>query len=190
MKNQVKHLLIALALCSTLNFQLSTALAQDTAFTYQGRLNANGAAANGSYDLVFTLYTNSLGGTVIGGPVTNTATAVTNGLFTTLVDFGPGVFVGGSNWLALAVSTNGANAFTTLAPRQQITPTPYAITAGSVEGTVQSSQLTSIGNTNGGIGNFFVGPSGNAANSGYDNTANGYQALLNIANGSFNTANG
>ena len=33
--------------------------------------------------------------------------AVTNGLFTTLVDFGPGVLPARSNWLELAVSTNG-----------------------------------------------------------------------------------
>jgi hypothetical protein len=57
----------------------------------------------------------------------------TNGLFTTVVDFGA-AFAGTSNWLQNAVSTNGANAFTTLAPRQQLTPVPYAITAENVAG--------------------------------------------------------
>ena len=80
--------------------------AQGTAFTYQGRLNSSGGPVNGNYDLTFTLYTTNLTGSVLAGPVTNSATAVTNGLFTTLVDFGPGVFAGTSNWLEIAVRTN------------------------------------------------------------------------------------
>src|SRR5208282_1358924 len=132
MKTKFCRSLAALALLalSTLNPQSSTAFAQGTAFTYQGRLNASGAGANGSYDLQFTLYTTNVTGTAIAGPVTNTAVAVTNGLFITTVNFG-NVFTGASNWLALAVSTNAANNFTTLAPRQQITPTPYAIFANT-----------------------------------------------------------
>src|SRR5579871_2412479 len=77
--------------------------AQGTAFTYQGRLNANGAPASGNYDVAFTLYATNATGVPIAGPVTNAATAVSNGLFTTTVNFGPGVFTGGSNWLELAV---------------------------------------------------------------------------------------
>jgi hypothetical protein len=45
-----------LALLSTLDPQLSTAFAQGTAFTYQGRLGDNGAPASGIYDLRFTIY--------------------------------------------------------------------------------------------------------------------------------------
>jgi hypothetical protein len=118
--------------------------AQGTAFTYQGRLNNNGIAANGSYDMAFTLFTNNTGGVALVGPVTNSAVTVSNGLFTTTVDFG-NAFTGTSNWLGIAVSTNGANTFSTLSPRQQLTPTPYAIfanTASNVLGTVSSSQLS------------------------------------------------
>src|SRR5471030_958799 len=107
MKNK-SFAVLALTLLSTFNFQLSTCSAQGTAFTYQGRLNNGGSAANGSYDIAFTLYTTNVTGSAIAGPVTNTAVAVTNGLFITLVDFGPGAFTGTSNWLALAVSTNAA----------------------------------------------------------------------------------
>ena len=53
-----------------------------------------------------------------------------------------------------------------------------------------AAQLTSIGNTNGGRGNFFVGPSGNSATSGSFNTANGAFALQLNTSGSENTANG
>src|ERR1019366_1478963 len=95
--------------------------------TYQGRLNNSGSPTNGSYDLAFRLFATNTTGAAITAPVTNNATAVTNGLFNTTLDFGPGVFTGGSNWLEIAVSTNGANSFAILTPRQQVTPTPYAI---------------------------------------------------------------
>jgi hypothetical protein len=62
-------------------------------------------------------------------------------LFTTTVDFG-NAYTGTSNWLAIAVSTNAANAFTTLAPRQQLTPVPYAITAANISGTVLASSIS------------------------------------------------
>ena len=129
MKTYIRNVYFTLAWLAfaTFNSQLSTAHAQGTAFTYQGRLNSGGSPASGSYNLVFTLYTTNTTGSAFAGPVTNTAVAVTNGLFTTTIDFGGGVFLGSSNWLEIAVSTNGANSFTTLVPRQQLTPTPYAI---------------------------------------------------------------
>src|ERR1019366_3358525 len=79
-------------------------------------------------------------GTAIAGPVTNSATAVSNGLFTVTVDLGAN-FPGANRWLELAVRTNGNGTFNTVAPRQAITPTPYAITAGSVSGAVTAAQL-------------------------------------------------
>ena len=192
MKTETKSKFIILsALLSAFNVQ-PVAFAQGTAFTYQGQLNVSGVAASGSYDIAFSLYATNAGGVAVAGPVTNSAVGVTNGLFTTTVDFG-NVFTGASNWLAIAVSTNGANTFSTLAPRQQLTPTPYAIfseSANGLGGTLSASQLTSIGNTNGGTGNFFVGPSGNATTTGTGNTANGVNALNHDTSGSYNTANG
>ena len=138
----MNYRLIAISLLSLLGALmscLSTARAQGTAFTYQGRLSNGSAPLNGSYDLSFTLYSDASSAVVSSGPVTNRAVVVTNGLFTTLVDFGPGVFVGGSNWLAIAVSPSGANGFALLSPRQQVTPTPYAL---NVVGSVNTSQLT------------------------------------------------
>jgi hypothetical protein len=120
--------------------------AQGTAFTYQGRLNDGGSPASGIYDLRFTIYdsTNSPG-TVIAGPVTNSATAVSNGLFTVTLDFGSGVFAGNPRYLDIGVRTNGSpNPFTILSPRQPLTPTPYAIFANGTSnlfGTLPASQL-------------------------------------------------
>ncbi|HEX7570666.1 MAG TPA: hypothetical protein VF492_09190, partial [Verrucomicrobiae bacterium] len=70
----------ALLLLAGINQTLSTAHAQGTAFTYQGRLNNGGSPASGIYDLRFAIYdsTNSRG-TLIAGPLTNSATAVSNG---------------------------------------------------------------------------------------------------------------
>ncbi|MGC9944018.1 MAG: hypothetical protein ABSE48_19500 [Verrucomicrobiota bacterium] len=129
MKNKL-FAILALNLLGAFTSQLYTAQAQGTAFTYQGQLINNGSEANGVYDLVFTLYATNLTGAVVAGPVTNSATAVTNGQFTTTIDFG-NVFTGTNYWLQIAVSTNGADDFTTLTPRQAITPTPYAIYATS-----------------------------------------------------------
>ena len=166
MKTRMKNVLIALALVSTLSAQLSIVFAQGTAFTYQGHLNSGSGSANGSYDLQFTLYAINAGGVAIAGPVTNSATSVSNGLFTTAIDFGPNVFTGGSNWLDIAVRTNGAGTFNELTPRQQITPTPYAIMAnsaataasansvlaGNISGTVALAQLPSVLVTNNATG--------------------------------------
>ena len=80
-----------LFLLSSLNLQLSTAFAQGTAFTYQGRLQNNGSPASGTYNLTFSLFNVSSGGTAVAGPVTNSAVTVTNGLFTVAIDFGAGV---------------------------------------------------------------------------------------------------
>jgi len=149
MKTYIRNVYFTLAWLAfaTFNSQLSTAHAQGTAFTYQGRLNSGGSPATGSYDIAFTLYTTNTSGVAIAGPVTNTAVTVTNGLFTTTVDFG-NAYTGTSNWLAIAVSTNAANSFTTLVPRQQLTPVPYAIYSANAGSAVTAITANSAGSAN------------------------------------------
>ncbi len=91
-----------------------------TAFTYQGRLLQGGAPATGSFGITFKLYDALSGGGQIGSTLSQTV-PVTNGLFTTPLDFGAGAFDGQARWLELAVGG------TTLTPRQPLTPTPYAL---------------------------------------------------------------
>ena len=134
--------LVVAVVCSLFTFNPNSARAQGTAFTYQGRLNAGGGPVGGSYDLQFTLFTTNTSGVALAKPVTNAAVAASNGLFTTTIIFGPGVFTGVSNWLDVAVRTNGPGAFTELTPRQAVTATPYAIMAGNVPGPVSASQLS------------------------------------------------
>ena len=109
---------------------------QSSAFTYQGRLNLNGAPANGIYDLAFSLFSTSSGGSPVPSPFTNNATAISNGLFTvTITSLVDGVFNGSAYWLEISARTNGAASFTTLTPRQEVTHTPYAIFAEGAKAT-------------------------------------------------------
>lgn len=116
--------------------------AQGTAFTYQGRLAQSGVEVDGSFDLQFGLYTNVSTGNLVGSLLTNSATQVSNGIFTTTLNFS-NVFNGTAYWLGIGVRSNGTtNAFVLLTPRQPITPTPYAITASNLTGTLPASQLS------------------------------------------------
>lgn len=151
MKSKPTRLTTALALLALAAFilQPSPVHAQGTAFTYQGRLNAGGGPANGSYDLTFALFSVGSGGSAVAGPLTNSATGVTNGLFTATLDFGSGVFNGTSYWLQIAVRTNGIGSFSTLTPRQPVTPTPYAIysenSGGVNNSSISAPQLNTVG---------------------------------------------
>jgi hypothetical protein len=151
-----KKLVLLLPLFSIFVSPFGAALAQGTAFTYQGRLNDAGLPANGLYDFSFSVFdsaSNSV--TRIAGPLTNATTPVASGLFTVGLDFGQGIFTGAERWLEIGVRTNGAAAaFFILSPRQQLTASPYAITAASVNG-VQIQQNVS------GAPNFIAGASGN-----------------------------
>lgn len=104
-------------------------------FTYQGRLTDGGAQADGSYDLRFILYDTDVGGSQIGSIATREDVVVTDGYFTVQLDFGDGLFDGGERWLELAVRPGASeDAYTPLAPRQELTPTPYALLAESALG--------------------------------------------------------
>lgn len=104
-----------------------TVLAGDpigSAFTYQGRLTNAGSPVEGSVNLVFRLFDSPSGGSplaqlsVIGHPIGE------EGRFTIELDFGAH-FTGDPRWIEIAV--DGA----TLAPRQHVTPAPYAMVAGT-----------------------------------------------------------
>jgi hypothetical protein len=136
----MKNILLGLVAATT----ASSAVAQGTAFTYQGRLQDGAAAANGLYELRSVLHNAVSGGSsTVAGPITNKLVSVSNGLFTVTLDFGSSAFDGNSRWLELGVRTNGsAGGFTALTPRQAVTPTPYAMLANKLNGTLPDSQLS------------------------------------------------
>jgi trimeric autotransporter adhesin len=135
------------ALVPLLALEAPSMFAQGTAFTYQGRLNDTGQPANGVYDLQLTIFDANTSGNLIAGPATNSATGVSNGLFTVGLDFGPGVFIGPPRWLEIGVRTNGGASFVTLIPRQELTPAPYAILAGDVSPANSNLARLNIPNT-------------------------------------------
>ena len=145
MKTHQRWLIVGLAVLSASIHQTA---AQGTAFTYQGRLNNGTNPVTGSYDLTFALFSVGSGGSAVAGPLTNSPTGVTNGLFTVMLDFGAGVFPGADRWLDIAVRTNGTGVFTNLTPRQKITSTPYAVqalgagSAASYTGAISDNQLS------------------------------------------------
>ena len=124
----------------------STALYADslgTAFTYQGQLSASGAPANGAYDFIFALYNTSSSGSEIGSPIITNGLSVSNGLFSTGLDFGS-QFNGTASWLAISVRSNNTGNYVVLAPRQALTPTPNALFA-STSGTASTASTVANG---------------------------------------------
>lgn len=112
--------LLAVAFAST------TALAQP--FTYQGELAQAGTPANTPHDFEFRIFATPAGPEQMGDTTTALALPVTNGRFTATINPGPGVFTGLDAWVEIAVRTPGSS-YTTLSPRQKITPAPYAARA-------------------------------------------------------------
>ena len=185
---------LAAVLLTTLNLPLSTAHAQGTAFTYQGRLDLAGTPANGTNDLTFTLYNAVSAGATVGTSNTFNDLVITNGLFTVTLDFGAGAFDGNARWVQIAARPGvSVGAYTNLAPRQAITPSPYAIFAGGasaagVTGTLPAAALTGVsgsGLTSLNASNLTSGTvadtrlSANVALRTGGNTFNGTQAITN-----------
>jgi hypothetical protein len=110
--------------------------AQTTEFTYQGQLQSSSSPANGSFDFEFALFDG--GGSQIGSTLTRSGVAVANGIFTVNLDFGSS-FPGASRFLEIRVRQAGGGAFTTLAPRQPLTSTPYAVKSLNSENAVNAA---------------------------------------------------
>jgi hypothetical protein len=124
--------------------EISTAVPLGTAFTYQGRLTDGGLPANGVYEVRLGLWDAGTAGSQVA-VVTNVGVLASNGLFTTAVDFGGGIFNGTAYWMELSVRTNASlSAFTPLSPRQPVTPSPYSLFASGsplADGSVTSAKI-------------------------------------------------
>jgi hypothetical protein len=127
---------------------LSNAEPMGTAWTYQGRLMDANGQADGAYDFLFKLY-NEPNGTGVYIPLSNNIhdIDVIDGYFTVELDFGQYAFNGDARWLEVAVRPGDSNdVHTILSPRQQVTPTPYAIRAHIADISVDG--VTGSGTTN------------------------------------------
>jgi hypothetical protein len=187
-KRLMKPILLAVCFLALAYGPASSAFGQGTAFTYQGSLTDSGSPANGNYDMEFYLRDAASGGNPVGTTNTLAPVAVSNGLFTVTLDFGAGIFDGSSRWLEIGVRTNGSlTAYTTLSPRQALTPSPYAIFAalagGVANGAITSAMLANGSVTSNKVANDAIGTAqlgSNVVTSG--NIAAGAVGTLQISN--------
>lgn len=128
---------------------LHHAVAQSTMFTYQGRLTDAGALFNGTAEFQFTLWDAASNGLQVATSSPASAVlSISNGLFSTVLDFGAAPLTGADRWLQIQVRTT-LGPFTTLVPRQRLTAAPYAIQsanaamAATLSGPVPDSLLSS-----------------------------------------------
>jgi len=183
-----------------------------TAFSYQGRLNDGGAAANGAYDLEFKLYDDASVGSQVGSTATHDDVVISDGLFNVELDFGVGAFDGDARWLEIGVRAGSSTgAYTTLTPRQSLLPAPYASALPGLWTQPNASSPNLIGGHNGnsvasGVVGATISGGGYADNNtntinqvsgnygviggGLDNNASGYAATIsggrsNIASGDY-----
>jgi hypothetical protein len=99
-----------------------------SAFTYQGFLTQSGVPATGPWDFQFVLFDAAAGGSQIGAMSAANDLPTSAGVFTATVDVGASAFGGGARWLEVRVRPGASGgAFTTLTPRQPVTPAPMAL---------------------------------------------------------------
>lgn len=145
MKRRIPHPVSLLASLAFLALPEATA---QTPFTYQGKLESNGAAFMGTVHIRLGLYTASAGFSPLKQEIMPNV-AVNGGLFTvTPVTFTTADFPGGARWLQIEVSNDAGGTYTPLNPRQQVTWSPYSMyaaqagTAASVTGNISGNQIT------------------------------------------------
>ena len=124
-------LLIAAALCMA---AVGYAAPMGTGFTFQGRLTEANSPAEGLYDFEFELYDDATADSQKGGTIDVDDVDVVDGYFTVHLDFGddPNIFNGDARWLEIAVrpgELEDPNTYTSLSPRHELTPAPYALYA-------------------------------------------------------------
>lgn len=106
------------------------ASAQTSAFNFTGQLSDGGTPASGSYDFNFRLFNAATGGVEVITAIAAPATAVKNGVFSSLLDYGADVFTNGVNlWVQAEVRPGGSDGSFSPLGRQQLTPVPFALYA-------------------------------------------------------------
>lgn len=101
-----------------------------TVFTYQGQLKDGGTGVNApTARFLFRLWDAETGGTQVATESGAYPVVVTDGIFTTTIDFGASAFTGPARWLEIGVDVTGGTTYTWLAPRQRLTSAPTALYA-------------------------------------------------------------
>ena len=130
--NVRRYVTLVVGIALAVVFAAGSASAMSLPFTYQGQLKFEGVPFDGEASFAFQLFDKE----VDGDPNANyeqSGASVVNGLFTVEVLFEV-EFDGRPLWLQIHVRA-GDQDWTTLEPRQAITPAPYAIYAYNAPGT-------------------------------------------------------
>lgn len=137
MKKAITILFVALFLSAAIS-------AQSTEFTYQGRLLDSSLPPTANYDMQFRLWDSETGGGGFG-VVTSTNVPVSRGIFTVVLDFGD-LFTGPERWIEISIRpAGGPDPYLTLAGRQRITSTPYAIKSLNSDTAATATNSTQLG---------------------------------------------
>ena len=151
MKSTRSLVILILALGMILSWaNISNAAPMGTAFTYQGHLYDANHVADGVYDFQFKLYDSDIDGSQIGSNVNVPDVDVIDGHFTEELDFGSGMFEGDARWLEIGVrpgELDDPNVYTTLTPRQEVAPAPYALYAKNAGSSNIPTPLELIGSS-------------------------------------------
>lgn len=134
-----------------------------TAFTYQGHLYDANYPADGRYDFAFKLFSDPCAGGQVGDDVNAADVEVIDGYFTAELDFGSDAFDGDALWLELGVrpgDMNDPNVYTTLSPRQELTPAPYALSVRAPLELLEVTDEPVLGVVNAGQGHAIAAASG------------------------------
>jgi len=107
-----KNSLAVAAMVLAILLGATTAFAQTSSFSYQGKLTDSGTAANGNYDFQCALWDSLTGGTQIGSTQTVSNVTVSNGVFTVTLDLGATSFPGANRYLEVSARPTGSGAFT------------------------------------------------------------------------------
>jgi hypothetical protein len=123
--------------------------AQGTAFTYQGRLTDGTNLFTGNAEFQPTLWNDpSVGSQVAANSPATVIVSVANGLFVLPLDFGGAPLnAGADRWLQLQVRTT-IGPFSTLTPRQKLSPTPYAIYSANAAVATIANSVSSVAASN------------------------------------------
>lgn len=129
----------------------STASAQPltTAFTFQGQVQESGLPAAGTFDIRFRLYDALSGGAQVGPTLCVNDLTVSDGQFTTLLDFGA-VFAGSRRYMEMDIRADSGlpcadtTGFTTLGPRSEVTAAPNAAFALTAAAATTASNTTNL----------------------------------------------
>lgn len=137
---QYKKCLMGLLLCAA----VSTVVAQDTSFNYQGRLLQSGFPAQGLFDFRFSLFNMPNGGSPLAVDELVNGLSLDQGIFNVDLDFASAILNNQNLWLEIRVRPLGNGSFTLLSPRQQLVQSPRA--ARSEETAANSVNSSSIVN--------------------------------------------